>query len=167
MKRAIGASDMPVESEPTKLLPFSQRYEEGYLAWRHADFREYFEAHCVQLPLTKGGVVFQSSAISRGRCQLHTGHTAYGESAASFVGLRSGNRDGWSRADERCRLPGPLREPGVRSDAEIDAVIASCPEGYSFPTNLDRDPPVGGLAPTSQQALLRRHSMMTGRRRRG
>jgi hypothetical protein len=41
------------------------------------------------------------------------------------------------------------------NDAELDAVIASCAEGYAFPTNLDRDPPIGGLAPKSQQALLR------------
>jgi ectoine hydroxylase-related dioxygenase (phytanoyl-CoA dioxygenase family) len=32
--------------------------------------------------------------------------------------------------------------------------IASCAEGYSFPTNLDRDPPVGGLAPKTQAQLL-------------
>ena len=25
-------------------------------------------------------------------------------------------------------------------------------EGYAFPTNLDRDPPLGGLAPESPQA---------------
>ena len=34
-------------------------------------------------------------------------------------------------------------------------VIASSAEGYSFPTNLDNDPPVGGLAPQTQQALLK------------
>ena len=32
--------------------------------------------------------------------------------------------------------------------------VAACAEGYSFPTNLDRDPPIGGLAPKTQQALL-------------
>jgi ectoine hydroxylase-related dioxygenase (phytanoyl-CoA dioxygenase family) len=32
--------------------------------------------------------------------------------------------------------------------------VAACAEGYSFPTNLDRDPPIGGLAPRSQQALM-------------
>jgi uncharacterized membrane protein len=42
------------------------------------------------------------------------------------------------------------------SEAEVDAVIASCAQGYAFPTNLDRDPPVGGLAPESQQQLFRR-----------
>ena len=33
--------------------------------------------------------------------------------------------------------------------------IAACAEGYSFPTNLDRDPPIGGLAPQTQQAFMR------------
>ncbi|MGA0980665.1 MAG: phytanoyl-CoA dioxygenase, partial [Candidatus Nanopelagicales bacterium] len=28
-------------------------------------------------------------------------------------------------------------------------------EGYPFPTNLDRDPPVGGLAPPSQADVVR------------
>ena len=35
-----------------------------------------------------------------------------------------------------------------------DNAIASCAEGYSFPTNLDRDPPKGGLAPKTQAALF-------------
>ena len=38
--------------------------------------------------------------------------------------------------------------------AQTAAVIASCAEGYAFPTNLDRNPPVGGLAPASQQQIL-------------
>lgn len=32
LQGAIAHTDMPVESGPTKLLPFSQRYAEGYLA---------------------------------------------------------------------------------------------------------------------------------------
>jgi hypothetical protein len=40
--------------------------------------------------------------------------------------------------------------------AEARAAVAACAEGYPFPTNLDRDPPVGGLAPGSQQALMLR-----------
>ena len=36
------------------------------------------------------------------------------------------------------------------------AVIAAAADGYAFPTNLDTDPPLGGLAPPSQQALLTR-----------
>jgi len=32
--------------------------------------------------------------------------------------------------------------------------VAACAEGYSFPTNLDLDPPIGGLAPQTQQDLM-------------
>ena len=38
--------------------------------------------------------------------------------------------------------------------AEIKAAIAATGEGYSFPTNLDNDPPKGGLAPETQQAFF-------------
>jgi len=39
--------------------------------------------------------------------------------------------------------------------AQADNAVAACAEGYAFPTNLDRDPPVGGMAPKSQQDLMR------------
>jgi ectoine hydroxylase-related dioxygenase (phytanoyl-CoA dioxygenase family) len=39
---------------------------------------------------------------------------------------------------------------------EMDAAISACSEGYSFPTNLDTDPPIDGLAPETQAALFRR-----------
>ena len=35
-------------------------------------------------------------------------------------------------------------------------VVAASAEGYAFPTNLDRDPPLGGLAPESPQAVTLR-----------
>lgn len=40
--------------------------------------------------------------------------------------------------------------------AERAAVIAATADGYPFPTNLDTDPPLGGLAPETQQALVAR-----------
>jgi ectoine hydroxylase-related dioxygenase (phytanoyl-CoA dioxygenase family) len=39
--------------------------------------------------------------------------------------------------------------------SEADNAIAASAEGYSFPTNLDRDPPKGGMAPKTQQDLMR------------
>ena len=44
---------------------------------------------------------------------------------------------------------------GLDADGLANAV-AACAEGYAFPTNLDRDPPLGGLAPQSPQQLMRR-----------
>lgn len=38
----------------------------------------------------------------------------------------------------------------------LENVIAASAEGYPFPTDLDADPPVDGLAPASQADLVRR-----------
>ena len=51
-------------------------------------------------------------------------------------------------------LRGLLNEDAL-TPAEADNAVAACAEGYSFPTNLDRDPPIGGIAPKSQQDLMR------------
>jgi hypothetical protein len=40
-------------------------------------------------------------------------------------------------------------------DPRADIALRSAAEGYPFPTNLDRDPPVGGLAPRSQADIVR------------
>jgi hypothetical protein len=42
----------------------------------------------------------------------------------------------------------------MRDPSMIANVIAACAEGYSFPTNLDLDQPIGGLAPKTQAELL-------------
>ena len=41
------------------------------------------------------------------------------------------------------------------STAALDRVITATAFGYSFPTNLDLDPPIDGLAPPSRADLLR------------
>jgi len=63
LQGAVAHCDMPLESGPTKLLPFSQAYKAGYAAWRRDDFREVFEERFVQLELKKGDTLFFSPAI--------------------------------------------------------------------------------------------------------
>ena len=63
LQGGIAHCDMPIESGPTKLLPFSQKYLHGYLAYHQDDFKEYFEQNYVQLELNKGDVIFFSPAI--------------------------------------------------------------------------------------------------------
>jgi hypothetical protein len=41
-----------------------------------------------------------------------------------------------------------LAETGLRN------IVTACAEGYAFPTNLDRDQPVGGMAPQTQAELV-------------
>ena len=158
LQGAVAHSDMPVESGPTKLLPFSQRYREGYLAWRRADFRAHFEAHYVQLPLEKGDALFFSPALFHAAGANRT-HDV--QRMANLLQVSSAYGRAMETLDRArmCEAIFPvlldIKSTGRMNDAELDAVIASCAEGYAFPTNLDRDPPIGGLAPKSQQALLR------------
>lgn len=159
LQGAVAHSDMPVASGPTKLLPFSQRYAEGYLAWRRQDFRDYFEASYVQLPLEKGDVIFFSPALFHA---AGANRTADVQRMANLLQISSA----YGRAMESlnrarmCEVLYPVLLDNLATskmtEAEADAVIASCAEGYPFPTNLDDDPPVGGLAPESQQMLFAR-----------
>ncbi len=159
LQGAIAHGDMPVESGPTKLLPFSQRYAEGYLAWRRQDFRDYFETHCVQLPLEKGDALFFNPALFHA---AGSNRTTSIQRMANLLQISSA----YGRAMESlnrtkmCEALYPILLERTRTESitgeEADAVIAACAEGYPFPTNLDRDPPQGGLAPESQQDLFRR-----------
>ncbi len=63
LQGAVAHTDMPIESGPTKLLPFSQLYRPGYVAWRRQDFRDFFEENHVQMPLAKGDAVFFNPAL--------------------------------------------------------------------------------------------------------
>ena len=63
LQGAVAHTDMPVESGPTKLLPFSQLYRPGYAAYRLDPFKALFEERFVQLPLAKGDAVFFNPAL--------------------------------------------------------------------------------------------------------
>jgi ectoine hydroxylase-related dioxygenase (phytanoyl-CoA dioxygenase family) len=53
-----------------------------------------------------------------------------------------------------CKALYPALLAANLSESEAANTISATAEGYSFPTNLDRDPPIGGLAPKPQAALL-------------
>ncbi|WP_321950781.1 phytanoyl-CoA dioxygenase family protein [Paraburkholderia bannensis] len=159
LQGAVAHSDMPVESGPTKLLPFSQRYAPGYLAWRRQDFRDYFETHQRQLPLEKGDVIFFNPALFHAAGENRTAHV---QRMANLLQVSSAYGRAMESLDRAamCEALYPVLLEKAASEAltatEIDAAIASCAEGYPFPTNLDSDPPLGGLAPASQQMLFGR-----------
>ena len=50
--------------------------------------------------------------------------------------------------------PELLRLKALLTKAELAAVLDNTCEGYSFPTNLDTDPPSAGMAPQTQKALM-------------
>jgi ectoine hydroxylase-related dioxygenase (phytanoyl-CoA dioxygenase family) len=159
LQGAIAHTDMPVESGPTKLLPYSQRYAPGYLAWRRQDFRDYFEAHFLQLPLEKGDGLFFNPALFHA---AGSNRTTSVQRMANLLQISSayGRAMESLNRSEMCEVLYPVLLDWLRTAditrEEADAVIASSAEGYPFPTNLDKDPPRGGLAPESQQQLFRR-----------
>jgi ectoine hydroxylase-related dioxygenase (phytanoyl-CoA dioxygenase family) len=158
LQGGIAHCDMPVAAGPTKLLPFSQLYRPGYAAWRRADFRDHFEANCVQLALEKGDAMFFNPAL------FHAAGENRSSDIARMVNLLQVS-SAFGRAMEsvdRLAICAALYPPlqgawaaGRLSEAGLDAALSAAAEGYSFPTNLDRDPPVDGLAPKTQKALMR------------
>ncbi|CUJ37820.1 phytanoyl-CoA dioxygenase family protein [Cognatishimia activa] len=157
LQGGIAHCNMSLESGPTKLLPFSQAYRAGYAAWRRDDFRALFEDRYVQLPLNKGDCVFFNPAL------FHAAGANSSEDVHRFVNLLQVS-SAFGRAmetvdrDKMCRLLYPFalkeKKAGDMGESALAAAIASSAEGYSFPTNLDQDPPVGGLAPETQAAFF-------------
>jgi ectoine hydroxylase-related dioxygenase (phytanoyl-CoA dioxygenase family) len=157
LQGAIAHCEMPVESGPTKLLPFSQLYRNGYMAYRRPDFAAFFEEHFIQLPLSKGDAVFFNPALfhaagANRSADIQRMANLLQVSSAMGRAMEAVDREGMCR-----RLYPAIRRliaDGRIGGADLDAAIAACAEGYSFPTNLDRDPPLGGLAPQTQAALF-------------
>jgi ectoine hydroxylase-related dioxygenase (phytanoyl-CoA dioxygenase family) len=155
LQGAVAHVDMPVESGPTKLLPFSQSYAPGYLAYRLPAFRAYFEANYIQLPLEKGDAVFFNPALFHAGGENRTSgiqRLANLLQVSSPMGVPIETVDRGAMA----RLLYPALARGGFSGRERAAVIAASAEGYAFPTNLDTDPPAGGLAPETQAAMMAR-----------
>ncbi|MFI9759131.1 phytanoyl-CoA dioxygenase family protein [Streptomyces sp. NPDC051963] len=156
LQGAVAHGDMPVDTGPTMYLPYSQRYEPGYLAWRLPEFQAYFEDRHVQLPLAKGDAVFFNPAV------FHAAGTNRSQDVRRMANLLQVS-SAFGRAMEtvdreaivNALFPVLLKR---RSEGErwLDNVIAAGAEGYAFPTNLDNDPPVDGLAPPAQADVVRR-----------
>jgi ectoine hydroxylase-related dioxygenase (phytanoyl-CoA dioxygenase family) len=159
LQGAVAHVDMPLESGPTLYLPHSQKFQHGYLAANQAEILDYFETHHVQLPLKKGDAVFFTPALipaagnnrstdCRRLANLLQVSSAFGRAMETVDRVRLA----------KALYPALLQrtQQGTLTPLERDAAIGASAEGYAFPTNLDTDPPRDGLAPPSQQDLMRR-----------
>ncbi len=163
LQGAVAHCDMPLESGPTLFLPYSQTYLPGYLALKRPEFSAYFDEHHVQLPLEKGDVVFFNPALYHA---AGSNRSADIKRVANLLQVSSAFGRAMETVD-RTRMSATLYPAlkalagsGTLSPEEAANAIASCAEGYSFPTNLDRDPPLGGLAPKTQAQLM--HEALAG-----
>lgn len=157
LQGAVAHCDMPLESGPTLYLPGSQRYRAGFLAWQQRPFRDYFAQHCVQLPLSRGDAVFFNPALFH--AAGHNRSTGI-RRMANLLQVSSPFGRAMEALDRRAMSAAlypalqALRARGVLSGDGARHAIAACAEGYAFPCNLDRDQPIGGMAPPTQQQIM-------------
>jgi ectoine hydroxylase-related dioxygenase (phytanoyl-CoA dioxygenase family) len=147
---------MPVETGPTMYLPHSQKYAPGYVAFHRPEFTAYFDEHFVQLPLQKGDAVFFNPALFHG---AGTNRSADVRRMANLLQVSSAFGRAMETVDRTamCRALYPVLHAQQAAGADertLRDVVAASAEGYAFPTNLDRDQPIGGLAPETQAELV-------------
>jgi ectoine hydroxylase-related dioxygenase (phytanoyl-CoA dioxygenase family) len=152
LQGAVAHCDMPVKSGPTMLLPHSQRFAGGYIAFNRPEFVDFFAEHHVQLPLHKGDAVFFNPAL------YHAAGSNVSTDIRRIANLLQISSP-FGRAMEALDRTAMVRAiyPSLRAMKAagrphhelINAVVATA-EGYAFPTNLDNDQPIGSLAPPSQ-----------------
>lgn len=155
LQGAVAHSDMPLTSGPTLLLPYSQKYKPGFISWQRDDFKEYFFQNCVQLPLKKGDALFFNPALFHA---AGTNHTSNIHRRANLFQISSVFGKPMESVDLALICESVYEalksELCVLSDDELDCILGCISDGYPFPTNLDTDPPTGGLAPQSHRQLL-------------
>jgi len=159
LQGAIAHSDMPIDTGPTQLLPFSHQYDLGYLAWRNPQVIEFFKQHAIQLELEQGDALFFNPALFHAAGEnltsgVHRCANLLQISSAFAKAMESVNRSAMTKA-----IYPQLKsyfDQAQLADDELSAIIACTADGYSFPTNLDLDPPAKEMAPETMQAMLKR-----------
>jgi ectoine hydroxylase-related dioxygenase (phytanoyl-CoA dioxygenase family) len=152
LQGAVAHCDMPVESGPTMLLPHSQRFEGGYLAFNRPEFIEFFAEHHVQFPLAKGDAVFFNPALYHG---AGSNISTDVRRIANLLQISSPFGRAMETLDRTAMVRAVYPElramkAAGRAQPDLVNVVVATAEGYAFPTNLDSDQPIGSLAPPSQ-----------------
>src|SRR6266480_1576686 len=130
LQGAVAHTDMPVETGPTMYLPHSQKYLPGYLAWHRPEFREYFEANHVQLPLGRGDAAFFNPALFHA---AGANRTTGVHRMANLLQISSAFGRAMETVDRSsmCLSVFPALR-NMHDPSMIANVIAACAEGYSF-----------------------------------
>jgi ectoine hydroxylase-related dioxygenase (phytanoyl-CoA dioxygenase family) len=156
LQGAVAHCDMPLESGPTMLLPYSQRFGGGYVAFYRPEFVDFFAEHHVQVPMGTGDALFFNPALYHG---AGSNTSADISRMANLLQISSPFGRAMETLDRgamvRAVYPAlrALKAAG-RSQRELLNVVVATAEGYPFPTNLDRDPPIDSLAPASQVDIV-------------
>ena len=157
LQGAVAHTNMPRETGPTMYLPHSQKMVSGYVAWRNPEIKKYFADNYSQLSLDKGDGAFFNPAVFHA---AGTNKTKDIKRMANLTQIGSAfgrTLETVNRQQMSISIYSVLqqRKSAGWSEVALENVIAACSEGYAFPTNLDRDPPLHGLAPQSQADFVR------------
>jgi ectoine hydroxylase-related dioxygenase (phytanoyl-CoA dioxygenase family) len=152
LQGAVAHCDMPIESGPTMMLPYSQRFLGGYIAFNRPEFIDFFAEHHVQVPLRTGDAVFFNPALYHG---AGTNFSTDIRRMANLLQVSSPFGRAMEALDRtamaRAIYPALLAMKAAgRSQRDLENAVVATAEGYAFPTNLDLDQPIGSLAPPSQ-----------------
>jgi ectoine hydroxylase-related dioxygenase (phytanoyl-CoA dioxygenase family) len=153
LQGAVAHIDMPVESGPTLLLPYSQRYEHGYALYRNPEFIAYFAEHAVQVPLDKGDGMFFNPALMHG---AGANTSVDVERMANLLQISSAFGKPMESIDQqRMQLAcyDDLNAAQLSCD-ELAAIATALSDSYPFSSNMDRDSPLKGLRPLSGRDVL-------------
>ncbi|WYZ39369.1 hypothetical protein EsH8_III_001283 [Colletotrichum jinshuiense] len=154
LQGAVAHSDIPLESGPTRLLPFSQTFEPGYMSYRRPEFNEFFLKNYVALPLELGDGLFFNPALFHAAgenestdiyrmANLLQISSPFGKPMESVEALPLIEKS-WDHLMKLYEAQG--------LDDEVKSFLAAVANGYPFPTNLDNNPPRNeGMAPESEQ----------------
>ena len=158
LQGGLSHCDMTPENGATKFLPYSQTYLPGYFATQLPEFRDYFEQHFVQMPLARGDALFFNPALFHA---AGTNSTASEQRLANLMQIGSGYGRSIEIVD-RARMTKHLyptmlamAQAGMLNGRSLETLISATAEGYPFPCNLDIDSPLSGMAPPSQQDILK------------
>ena len=155
LQGGIAHTDMPIESGPTLFLPFSHQYPAGYLAFHEEDFAAVFDEQKSQIPFSKGDAVFLSPAL------FHAAGTNLSEDhrIANLVQISSAFGRPMESVNRQAMIEKvyPILLDKIKQDIisprTVDDIIEAVADGYSFPTNLDSDPPIGGNVPFTARQM--------------
>ncbi|KAH8688187.1 hypothetical protein BGZ61DRAFT_452895 [Ilyonectria robusta] len=157
LQGAVAHVDVPLESGPTRLLPFSQTFSAGYMAYRLPDFNDFFLKNYIALPLRKGDGIFFNPGLSHAAGEnvstninrlvnLLQVSSAFGKPMETIDALPL-VESSW---DHLITL---YKEKGLCD--EVKTFVSIVGEGYPFPTNLDNNAPKSdNMAPDSEQDII-------------
>lgn len=157
LQGAVAHSDMPATSGPTRFLPFSQMFKEGFLAYRLPEFQSWFEKNWVALELEKGDAAFFNPALFHAAGENQTKDF---DRKANLLQISAAMGKTMESLDTIKMVDACWEQLAQKYKAEgwsqgVECVVKSIADGYPFPTNLDkRAPRPNGMAPTSEQELL-------------